>query len=187
MDMHYVNMRLVKFREQHNLSAISLSFNTRFDTPYMIIHMPEALVSKDTSQVASINGWDLDTMLKEAESKIQTQYYKMRDEILRNMALKIIEITSINKVCTQSALRQVGFGQFWIDDCGIYAVTLANDMAANAPYTIVNDTPKPNEPPGGVDLVPPLRPVARDAYVPEVGEFTAMDEGLSQDDDEIPF
>lgn len=55
---------------------------------------------------------------------------------IRKMALAVIQITADTKTCTDAALRGAGFDQSMIDRFGDEACAMANEMAANGPFSI---------------------------------------------------
>lgn len=56
-------------------------------------------------------------------------------EMIRKIALKIIELTALNGECSDAALRQ-DFDQAYIDKLGREAIIMANKMASNGPFSI---------------------------------------------------
>lgn len=80
-----------------------------------------------------------------AANNVWNDYHaKFHRDTIRRMALKIVDLTHANGTCERSALR-MDFTDDTIKQLGDEACALAGEMAAGAPYSII-DRAKSNHP-----------------------------------------
>ncbi len=86
----------------------------------------------------SILGYGADPLeaIAEAAQKWEEMSVRVRKDQTKKLALAIIRITHEHGCCTDAALR-AEFGPKEIEKYGTAALTLANEMAENGPFEIV--------------------------------------------------
>lgn len=75
-------------------------------------------------------------MLEEARELVLGWHATRRNDLVRRLALAIIEITDEHTRCTQTLLRAKGFTQPEIDEFGDAACARASEMAGNQPFSV---------------------------------------------------
>lgn len=78
----------------------------------------------------------LSEMVIEARAMIRAWHAKRRNDMIRRLALAIIETTDEHTRCTQTLLRAKGFTQPEIDEFGDAACARATEMAGNQPFSV---------------------------------------------------
>ena len=86
----------------------------------------------------SVDGDDWETLIKDLGSAWDAHYATHQKQRTRDIALEIIRITSEKGECTDAALRGFKFSAKEIEELGAAAISEANRMAANGPFSIVS-------------------------------------------------
>ena len=103
------------------------------ESPYLAVY-PNGITGRD--RALSVRAPTFDECLKELRSKWNEVQSNYRAETIRKMAHAIIDLTHKTGGCTNHALR-AEFGEEDIASLGKYASALANEMADNGPFAII--------------------------------------------------
>ena len=110
------------------------SYSTRKEALLSVRMWPKGMAGKECL-TADVNDWaDVIPAISAAWEKRRTTSER---ETTRRMALAIIRITADCDGCSDAALRADNFDDSEIAALGAAAIEVANEMAANGPFSIV--------------------------------------------------